>query len=464
LTTHGGRATASVRAFATPAASITSFAKSFDPSMRAAAEAVQAGREKAVQGRALLLPQVSLSGDLAYIDDKSSTSLPPALQDVIKPQSSGAVHQASLQLIQPIYNAKAAADKDQMQKQTDLAEIRFVSARQDLIQKVGEAYFGVLLAREVLHVTQAEKAAVAMQRDRAKARFDVGRGKITDVQETQARYDSVVTKEISAQSTLALREAQYLELTGAPDVALTGLRADFLPQPPQPDDLSAWQSKGRTLNTQVQVKQAELVIAGAEIRKYTLDARPTLDFVASYTYKGQNGSLSPTISPDNNRMAAIGVQLSVPLYTGGAINSKQRESMAKQRQAEAELGAAQRDARLSVQDAWLAVKTGVARIGSLEQSVLSAKTALEGTTLGRDVGTRIDLDVLDAQQRLFSAQLDLAQARNDYLLGRIRLARATGELQESDLRELNAYLASGAATTGRLALSSVSSAARGGQP
>jgi outer membrane protein len=430
-------------------------ALAFDPATRAAAEGVQAGREKAVQGRALLLPQVSLSGELAYVDDRSSTSLPEPLKDIIKPQSSGAMHQAAIQVVQPLYNQKAVADRDQMQKQTDLAEIRFVNAKQDLMQKVAESYFSVLLAREVLHVTGAEKAAVTLQRDRAQARFAVGRGKITDVQETQARYDSVLTKEISARSTLSLREAQYLELTGATDAALTALRTDFAPTPTAADDLAAWQAKSRERNAQVQMRQAELVIAGAETRKYTLSARPTLDFVASYGVKGQNGSLSPTISPDNNRMAAVGVQLSIPLYTGGAIDSKQRESLAKERQAEQELSAARRDARLSVQDAWLAVRTGIARIGSLEQSVRSAQTALEATTLGRDVGTRIDLDVLDAQQRLFQVQLDLAQARNDYLLARVRLARATGELNERDLRELNAFLA-----TTRVAAASAS-AARG---
>jgi outer membrane protein len=137
----------------------------------------------------------------------------------------------------------------------------------------------------------------------------------------------------------------------------------------------------------------------------------------------------------------MGLQFSVPLSAGGAIDSKQRESIAKKRQAEEELSATQRDARLQVQDAFLAVKTGVARISALEQSLTSARSALEATTLGRDVGTRTELDVLDAQQRVFTAQLDLAQARNDYLLGRLRLAAAAGELQEADLRALDAYLA-----------------------
>lgn len=411
-----------------------------DATMAAADQALAAGREKAVQGRALLLPQVQLSAGVTRIAERSSTNLPPAFSELIKSQSSGTAYQAALQAAQPLYDAKASSEKRQLQQQSTLAGVKHHDAEQELIQRVAEAYFNVLLAQETLRVTQAEKAAVTMQRDRAQARFDVGRGKITDVQETQARYDAVLTRELSAQSTLALRQAQYHELTGVAADRLAMLRDGFVPTPPAPDDLVSWQARGEAQNTRVQFKRSELAIAGAEIEKYSLRGRPTLDLVASYTYKGQNGGLSQTVSPDSSRAATIGLQLTVPLYAGGALNSRERESVAKKGQAEQELVAAQRDARLQVQDAFLAVKTGVSRVRSLEQSVRSAQTALEATTLARDVGTRTELDVLDAQQRLYTTQLDLAQARNDYLLGRIRLASAAGELQEGDLHALNAYL------------------------
>jgi len=170
-------------------------------------------------------------------------------------------------------------------------------------------------------------------------------------------------------------------------------------------------------------------------------ARPTLDLVASLGRQGQSGSLPASVSPDSARAAQVGLQFTLPLYTGGAITSRWRESIAKKTQAEHDVSAAQRDTRLQVQDAYLAVKTGVARVGALEQSVLSARTALEATVLGRDVGSRTEPDVLDAQQRLYSAQLDLARARNEYLLGRIQLAAAAGELEVADLQALNRYLA-----------------------
>lgn len=412
-----------------------------DPTVLAADEAVIAGREKAVQGRALLLPQVGLAAGYTHISDKSSNDLPPELARLLEPESSGGVRKVELQFKQPIYDAEARSNRKQLAQQTELAEIAYRNAQQELIERVAETYFNVLLAEEQLRVTQAEKAAVQMQRDRAKARFDVGRGKITDVQETQARYDGVLAKEVQAASALALRRTQFEELTGAEADGLAALAPGFAPMPPQPERLQDWQDKGREQNALVLSKRSQLAIAGAEIEKYALRGRPTLDLVAGYADKRASGGLSPTIASDHQRTATLGVQFSVPLFAGGGIESRERESIAKKRQAEQELSAAQRDARLQVQDAYLAVTTGVARIAALEQSRLSAETALEATTLGRDVGTRTELDVLDAQQRVFSSRFDLAEARNDYLLGRIRLASAAGELGEGDLRSLNAHLA-----------------------
>jgi len=421
---------------------VSSYRKALDadPTIRAADHAVLAGREKAVQGSALLQPQVSLSASYTHVSDESSTSLSPQFSELIKSDSSGNVYQLSVHVAQPLYNAKLVAERKQLGEQTELSEVSHRHAHQDLIERVGEAYFGVLLAQESLRVVRAEKAAVGMQRDRSQARFDVGRGKVTDLQEAQARYDGVLAKELSAQSSLEVRQAQYVELTGVPADGLAELRADFSPAPPQPADLRAWQAKARERNVRVQAKRHELVIATAEVDKYKLASRPSIELVGSYGIRGQNGGLSATISPDTNRTLIVGAQLKVPLYTGGGIDSRERESIEKKYQAKDELGAAERDARLQVQDRYLAVNTGVARIAALEQSVRSGQTALDATTLARDVGTRTELDVLDAQQRLFSLQLELAQARNDYLLGRIGLASAAGELTADVLRELNAYL------------------------
>jgi outer membrane protein len=233
-----------------------------------------------------------------------------------------------------------------------------------------------------------------------------------------------------------------LETVGTTPDHLSGLAAGVAPRPPEPDNLTAWQAKGEEQNYLVKTRQSEIDIAGAEIDKYRLGSRPTVALVARYGAQGQSGNLAPWIAASNSRTATVGVQLNIPLYAGGGLDSRERESVARKSQAEQELAAARRDVRLSVQDGFLSVKTGVSRVAALEQSLTSARSALAATTLGRDVGTRTEPDVLDAQQRVFAAELDLVQARLDYLFGRLRLAAATGELSEETLRSLNAWLVS----------------------
>ncbi len=401
-----------------------------DPAKLAADEALLAGREKLVQGDSLLKPSVGLQANLGRLGDRSSGV-----------DSSGTLRQATLQLTQPLYDATARAGKQQLHQQARLAETRFDQAQQGLTQRVAEVYLGVLQAQEALRVTLAEKTAIAMQRDRAQARFEVGRGKVTDLQEAQARYDQILSKEINARSMLELRSAQFEETTGSRAEALASLVPGQAVKPPEPDSLLAWQLKGEEQSSAVRAQRSQLEIAEAEIGKYRVSGRPTLSLVASYSAKEQSGDLSPVAAPDNNRSGYIGLQFNMPLYSGGGLDSKERESHARRREAEQALAATKRDVRLQVQDAYLTVRTGVSRIAAAEQSLVSARTALEATTLGRDVGTRTELDVLDAQQRAFAAELELVQMRLDYLLGRVRLAVAAGEIGDAELRVVNSWLA-----------------------
>jgi multidrug efflux pump len=413
-------------------------AREADVSIRAAGEALLAGREKAVQARSLYLPRAQLTASSTYIRDRSE--LPPAFAAFAGEVTSGAVYGAKVEASQPIYRPQYWAEAKQLREQAGLAEIDYRQSSHDLIDRVTQVYFGVLLAEENLAVTQAQKAAVAGQLERSRARFEVGKARSTDVEEAQARYDSVIAQLISAESRLDLKRAQFREVTGVAARGLASFGARFVPVPPSPDNLEHWSAKALDANAQVLAGRSQVAVAKAEIDKHKLSGRPTLDLVASYGDQGQSGGLSPLAAPDRERTATIGLQLSIPLFAGGALDSKEREARARHRQAEHELAGAERDARLATRDAFNAVKTGSARVVALDQSVVSAGVSLEATLAGRDVGTRTTTDVLDAQQRLYSAQLDLAQARYDYLQGRVRLADATGELGVEDLRNLNKYL------------------------
>lgn len=409
-----------------------------DPAKLAADEALVAGREKARQGDALLRPRVQLQAGANRIDDRGSSNSP--LSALLPVNSSGTAYQASLQLTQPLYDAKASAQKQQLYQQTRLAEVEFNQARQSLALRVAEAYFGVIAAQESLRVALSEKAAIGAQRERAQARYEVGRSKITELQETQARYDQILTKEINARSSLELRGARFTELTGGSADGLAQLASSVDATPPEPNVLQLWQNKGEDLSPAVRARRSQLEIAKAEIDKYKLSGRPSLALVASYTARDQSGGLSPLVASNDQRTGSIGLQFNMPLYAGGGLDSQARESQARQREAEHQLAAATRDMRVQVQDSFLAVRTGVSRIGSSEQSLRSARTALEATLLGRDLGTRTEQDVLDAQQRAHAAELDVVLARIDYLMARIRLAAAVGDLGEQDLRGANAWL------------------------
>jgi len=415
----------------------------YDPTSLAADQALSAGREKTLQGDALLRPQVSLQAGMNRIHDHENGELPAPVSELLSANSTGTARQATLQLVQPLYDRAAQANRRQLHEQTAMAQTRFAASRQDQALRVAETYFGVLLAEETLRVVRSELAAVRQQRDRAQARFDVGQDRITDLREAQARLDAVATREVAAQSMLELRQAQFRETTGVAPDRLAPLAQVFVPRLPEPAALAAWQSIGESHSTAVMAKQSELEMANAELSKHRLSSRATVDLVASYGAKNQSGNLSQLLAPSGERTGTVGLVLNVPLYAGGGLDSRQREAVALLGQAEQELAAARRDVRLQVQEGYLAVTTGVSRVAALEQALVSARSALEATSQGRDVGTRTALDVLDAQQRLFSAELELMQGRVDYLLGRLRLTAAAGDLNEDSLRMLDLWLDGG---------------------
>jgi outer membrane protein len=413
-----------------------------DPTSLAAGHALEAGRELALQGDALLKPRLNLQAGVNRIHEHMGGELTGPAASLLPSDSSGTARQATLQLVQPLYQQGARATRRQLHEQSALAGTRFDAEREQLVLRVAEVYLGVVVAQETLRVEQAEQAAVLQQRDRAQARFEVGHGKITEVHEAQARLDAVRARLLTAQSQLEMSQAQFRETVGSAPRQLAPMAAGFAPRPPEPADLAAWQARGEAGNTLVRSQRSALEIAGAELDKNRLSARPTIDLVASYGARSQSGGLSALVAPNGERNASIGLQLNVPLYAGGGLDSRQREAVARRGEAEQQLAAARRDVRLKVQEGYLAVTTGVARVAALEQALLSARSALQATSLGRDVGTRTALDVLDAEQRVAAAERELVQARADYLLGRLRLSAAAGDLSEETLRALGPWFAS----------------------
>ncbi|HEY9101325.1 TolC family outer membrane protein [Chitinimonas sp.] len=414
-------------------------AKKYDATYAGAEAALRAGQEKANQARALWLPQVGLDGN--YTHAKTESEGMTAAGTTASGSASGNTYGYTVQATQPIYRASSSVGSSQLQEQARLAEVSFASARQDLILRVAQAYFDVLYAQDSLEYVRAQKDAVSQQLAQAKKSFEVGVATITDTHEAQAKYDAIVASEIAALNDLAVKQNAFLQVTGVPGEGLSVLPGKMAAQPPEPADMNVWLKQAEQKSLAIDSQRGTLAIAEAEIDRYRLLRQPTLDLVAQYGETWNKNGLAVARGANNSSNTSIGVQLNIPIFTGGATSSKLRESIALRDKAQFDLEATRRSTAQNTKQAYLGVESGAAQIKALEQALVSAQSSLDSTKLGKEVGVRTTLDLLNAQQQYYSTKRDLAQARYNYLLNQLRLSAAVGNLSERDVESINNKLA-----------------------
>ncbi|XZG70924.1 TolC family outer membrane protein [Chitinibacteraceae bacterium HSL-7] len=413
-------------------------ARQYDASYQAAAAAAVAGREKAVQGRALWLPKVDVTGGAKKIDQ----DFEPGRESVLNPSTStnGERYDVGVEVRQPIYRAEVFVGAQQLSRQSDLAEVQFNAERESLILRVSRAYFEVLAAQERVALAAAQKEAVAQQLAYAKKAFEVGVSTITDTNEAQARYDAIVASEIAAQNDLDVKRNVYAQVTGLDGATLATIADGHTPAMPDPAALDTWVSRARESNRAVQAQALGLDIAKLDIDRYRTLTAPTLDLFGTYGRTWDASGLARAGGTDQTTSGVVGLQLSIPVFTGGDRSSKYREAIATRDQEAATLESVRRDSEQMAKQAYLGVQSGVAQIAALEQAQKSAWSSLESTKLGREVGVRTTIDVLDAEQKFYQSRYELIVARYTYLYARLQLAYAAGELGDDDVEGVNTWL------------------------
>jgi outer membrane protein len=412
-------------------------ARGYDAQYAAARYAVEAGREKLPQGKALLLPTLNLSGSATDSRTELNSENPALSPSFTRNVRS---YNGTLNFSQPIYRKQNFIQYDEAGYQVKQAESAFAQASQDLIVRVAQAYFDVLAAQDTLALVGAQKAAISEQLAQAKRNFEVGTATITDTHEAQARYDLSVAQEILAQNDLDVKKRTLQQITGKEYRALKPLRHDVKLTMPTPNSMQAWVELAEKQSYLVLVQEAITEIARLEADRNQAGHYPTLDLVASYGYTDQTGSqLTPIGSTVTN--GQVGLQLGLPIYQGGAISSRAREAAFNYDKAKQDLANARRGAVLNAQQSFLASVNGVAQVKALEQALVSSQSALESNKLGYEVGVRINIDVLNAQQQLFQTRRDLAVARYNLITNRLKLRAAAGTLTEEDLDTVNRALA-----------------------
>jgi len=417
-----------------------------DPRIHEAEARRLAALEAEPQARSLYLPQIDL--DASYTkDDSSGTSIfedGSGLPVSIDTETEAETTRWQLGLRQTVFRWDQIVGMRRADKIVAKAEADREAAQQDLIIRVGQAYFNVLSAEDRLTSRHANRQAIARQLEQAKQRFEVGLIAITDVQESQAAYDQSVADEIGAKRVLATAREALREITGV-YVSELSAPSDSLPlRTPEPAAEVDWVDMSLAQNLALVASRLDEEIARDEISFRRTGHYPSVDIVAStgdFDREADRivGGLS-TVADSDGSNDSIGIQFNLPLFRGGGTRSRVKEAVYLHRASMQQLQRVTRETERSTRDAYLGVLSEKSRVEALDQSVKSSRTALEATQAGFEVGTRTIVDVLDSQFSLYSAITLFYQARYDYLMNYLRLKQAAGDLQIQDLEAIDRFL------------------------
>ena len=397
-----------------------------------------AGLENMPQGLAQILPTINATAFTQYND--IAIGFRGTAQEQYQYRL-GNSNGYTVTLTQPLFNWQNIQVYKEAGFKAVQAEAAFGQATQDLIVRVAQAYFDVLASQDSLTFIQGQKVAISEQLAQAKRNFEVGTATITDTHEAQARFDLATSQEIAAQSDLEIKKRTLQQIVGKFPERLEPLKSNIELTPPKPNSMEDWATAAASQGYPVRAQEAALEIAVREIERVRSGHLPTLNIVGS---AGLNStSISATASSNSasdsiNR--TIGLQLAIPLYAGGNVSSLVRQAVANREKVQQDLEGARRTAALSARQSYVGVTNGMAQVKALEAALVSSRSALDSNKLGYEVGVRINIDVLNAQQQVFSTLRDLSRARYDTILNGLRLKSASGTLGEADLEEVNRLL------------------------
>lgn len=407
-----------------------------DATTRAARASALAGQELVPQARAQLMPNLSLSVGRNYNDLISKQA------DVFgNPQTLGNTYYSgnqNLSLRQALYRPQLMASLKQAQAQEREVNARLQGQEQRLVVRVAEAYFDVLLAQEQLLLMAAQKANDTAQLDAARKNFDAGIGTRTDIDDAQARVDMMHAHVLEAEQNLNFNKRKLQVLTGNFSTELAVLDVErFVPEMPVPASLEQWVQMAEAASPEMAALRAQEEAARLEVEKTYAAHKPTLDAVA---YWARTNSDSVTSVNSRYSQKAIGLQLTIPIYSGGYTSSTVRQAIANHQQAQEALSAAQSQLAVDVQQEFRGMTEGRLRIAALEQAVRSAEQAVISSKKSQLAGVRTVLDVLNAEQQKTLALRDLAQARLVYLISRLRLQSLAGQERLDSVNQANQAL------------------------
>lgn len=416
-------------------------ARQYDPQYRSAWQARAAGVQEERIARAQLLPQASLSYgyNRNWLDqkvdrpdggiDRNSNSNYPSYVGVVEVR-------------QPLLNMQAWAGYQQGQAMSQAAEAEFDGRHQEMMLRLYEAYSDALLARDQLAIAKAQHVALGEQMRSNERMFKAGEGTRTDMIETRSRYDVAQAAVIEAEDALDNALRMLTSLVGPGHfqgvTELEQLVPKFSPSPSQVDNIDSWVQLALSSNAEITANRYNVRAADANVESQRAGHYPTLDLIAAHQI---NEADSVSTLNQRNRSTMVGVQLSLPLYSGGGVSASRTQAVAQYEQAQADLDTARDKAVVELRKQHGLIRSNAAKIRALESAVASAQLLVEATRKSVAGGVRVNLDVLNAEEQLFTSRRDLAQARYDYLNAYMRLRYHAGVLNIDDMETVARYFA-----------------------
>lgn len=406
-----------------------------DPTYQSARESLEAARQKVPEALSALLPAIGATASYGLTEGHTSYTGTPLVGRTFGSDA------WTVQLTQPLLRVQYAEAYDQSRAIAEQAAAQFRGAEEDLILRVSQAYFDILVAKEALAAAEAQLKSTEEQVSAAQHGYDNGTVAVTDVYEARAQAEQARSQKVTATDDLESKQAALEAIIGSVPPALAALKDDANAPRPNPDQVDTWMVRAKQDNPAVQAARAAVKAAQSEVNKAQFQRMPTIDIVASI---GRNYSTGNINNPFNYATNAsdrqVGLQLSMPILDGGGMQAVVREAKANERKAEADLETARRKSAADARDAYAGVVNDLVQVEALRVAVTSGDSSVTGNQVGYRLGIRINTDVLNAQQQLFASKRDLAKARYDILMQGLKLKAAVGELTPEDVFGVNQLL------------------------
>ena len=432
-----------------------------DPTFQAAIAENEAGQQNRAMGRAGLLPQISASASRARVRGEREYTAQSQLgsRDVIEPLSYFSTSR-TVQVRQSVFNLANIANFRQSRARAEYSTEVFRGKQNDLALRLSTAYFQTLLAQHNIDLAEAKRQAFEQQLKTAEMQYRAGDGTVTDVDEARARRDLSEAQLIESRNQLVVTLRSLQELIGERPTSLAQLKSDFAKQvQPEAETLDAWLDRALENSAEIAAQRRALEVAEREVDKNRAGHFPTVDAYASY---GRSQSDSFSSINQEYRTRQLGLQVNIPIFSGGYTNAATTQAIANRERARNELEATVNKTHIEVTKQYSGVVSGLAKVQAMELAVKSSEQALDSTKMGFKAGMRTNVDILNAEEQLYTSRRDLADTKYTYLISRLRLKAAAGVLSEADLGEVDGYFGPEKAVRERLVQAPRRSAGKGG--